>query len=217
MSNIQRLLTGDRTRADSAASSEIATPTRTSQDELAAEAGHLRNVTRLLSEDVADTHLKALKLQLEARTDEAAKRSVGDLLSEVADLGISWREIARLVGVTVPAVRKWRRGEPATGVHRRSIARLIAFVHVLRSDHLVQDVESWLEMPLSTSSMTGLDIYALGRWELLLAHAADHMTSDDVLDSLEPDWRTGIDERFEVFTAEDGEHGVRLRQQEAPG
>lgn len=217
MSIIERLLTGDRTRADSAFPSETARPTWTSQDALAEDAGYLRGVARILSQDVAAMHLRALGVQLEARTDEAAKRAVGDLLAELADLGFSWREIARLVGVTVPAVRKWRQGEATTGHHRRAIARLVAFVHVLRSDHVVQDVPSWLEMPLSTSTITGLDVYEGGRCDLLLAFAANHITSDDVLDGIDTPWRQKTDDRFEIFTADDGEQGIRLRRLEAPG
>lgn len=216
MSDIDRLLIGDRTRADSVAPSEIARPTRTSRDDVAEEAGHLRNTARVLSNDVADLHHRAMAVQLEARTDEAAKRSVGDLLDELADLGMPWREIARLVGVTVPAVRKWRQGEPATGAHRRAVARLLSFVDVLRSDHFVQDVPSWLEMPLSTSNTTGLDVYALGRSDLLLEHAANHISSDEVLDGINVGWREETDNRFEVFTADDGGQGIRPRRSDEP-
>lgn len=212
MSNIDRLLTGDRTRADSVSRTEIAKPTRTSQDELAEETGHLRSRVRYLSEGVADWHHEMLEIQLESRTDEAAKRTVADLLGELAALGFSWREIARLVGVTVPAIRKWRSGEAATGHHRRAVARLLAFVDVLRRDHLVQDVASWLEMPLSTSTTTGLDVYASGHWDLLLAHAANHISSDELLDTVTPPWQQQVDDRFEVFVADDGEQGIRLRR-----
>lgn len=216
MSNLDRLLTGDRTRADSATSPTIDRPTQTSQDELAEQAGFLRSRARLLTQDVIETHHEALAVQLEARTDEAAKRSVADLLGELADAGFSWRDIARLVGVTVPAVRKWRQGEPATGQNRRSVARLLAFVDVLRSDHLVQDVPSWLEMPLRTPAVTGLDVYAAGRSDLLLAHAARHISSDVVLDAVNPEWRQDASDRFEVFTADDGEQGIRLRRPDPP-
>ena len=103
-----RLLSGDRTRSESVTARVIEKPTRTSLDDLVDEAGHLRNRSRLLNDDIAEVHNHALDVQLQARTDEAAKRSVIDLLSELADLGLSWRDIARLVGVSVPALRKWR-------------------------------------------------------------------------------------------------------------
>lgn len=209
-----RLLAGDRTRSESVSNRVIERPTRTSLDDLVDEAGHLRNRSRLLNDDIADVHSYALDVQLKARTDEAAKRSVVDLLAELADLGLSWRDIARLVGVSVPALRKWRQGEPASGHNRRSVAQLLAFIDVLRSDHLVQDVASWLEMPLADSHVTGLEVYALGRHDLLITHAAGHVSSEEVLDQLDPNWRINRDTTFEVFTADDGQPAIRVVPQD---
>lgn len=214
MSTIDQLLTGDRTRADAVRPHVLERPTRTSQDELAEQAGVLRNATRFLSEDVADVHDRVLEIQLDGRTDEAAKRAVTDLLNELAEMGFAWRDIARLVGVTVPAVRKWRQGEPASGPNRRAVARLLAFVDVLRADHLVQDVPSWMEIPLAGSAIAGLDVYAAGHTNLLLLHAAGHLTSEEVLDQFKPSWRDESDDRFEIVTAADGASLVRLRQPE---
>jgi transcriptional regulator with XRE-family HTH domain len=205
------LLTGDRTRAESVVPAILEPPTRTSVDELADHTGFLRGATRVLTEDVAEVHDNILEIQLESRTDEAAKRSVPDLLDELARLGFSWREIARTVGVTVPAVRKWRNGGSATGANRRSLARLLAFVDVLGSDHLVEDVPSWLEMPLNGSPLTGIDAYCAGAELMLLLHAAGHVSSDQLLDSLDPSWRDRAEDRFEVVTADDGEPMIRMR------
>lgn len=212
MSAIDRLLTGDRTRADAVVSTTIERPTRTTQDEHADRAGHLRGVTRLLAHDVAELHGQALDIQLEARTDEAAKRSVADLLEELGSLGFAWRDIARLVGVSVPAIRKWRLGGTVTGAHRRQVARLLSFVDVLRSDHLVQEVPSWMEIPISASSLTGIDVYALGGAKRLLLHAAGYIGSDDLLDSVSPEWRDQKDGAFEIVEGGDGEPVIRVRE-----
>ncbi|MCA1703935.1 MAG: hypothetical protein LC808_11975 [Actinobacteria bacterium] len=217
MSSIDQLLTGDRTRADAVLPRVLERPTRTSQDELAEQAGVLRNATRFLAKDVADVHDRALDVQLAARTDEAAKRAVPDLLHELAEMGFAWRDIARLVGVTVPAVRKWRQGETASGGNRRAVAQLLAFVDVLRAAHLVQDVPSWMDIPLAASTITGLDLYAAGGAKLLLLQAAGHLTSEQVLDQLNPLWRDDLDGRFEIVTASDGDPLVRLHQPEQPG
>lgn len=211
MSTIDRLWTDDRTRADSLVATVVEQPTKTTQDELAERAGHLRGATRFLLEDVAEVHDEAMEIQLEARTDEAAKRSVADLLTELADLGFAWRDIAQLVGVTVPAVRKWRQGEPATGVHRRAVARLLAFADVLKSDHLVSEVSSWMEIPLAGSSTTGIDVYSQGGANPLLLHAAGHLSSEELLDTIDPNWRDALDDRFEVVPGDDGEPIIRMR------
>lgn len=214
MSDIDELLTGDRTRAESVAPPLFEPPTRTSLAELADRTGFLRSATRTLVDDVAEVHDGVLEVQLESRTDEAAKRGVPELLDELADLGFSWREIARAVGVTIPAVRKWRRGGSATGPNRRAIARFLAFVDVLRSDHLVDEVPSWLEMPIGGTTLTGIDAYCAGEELVLLQHAAGHVTSDELLDRLDPTWRSTVDDRFEIITADDGEPMIRMRAED---
>jgi hypothetical protein len=211
VSDIDELLTGDRTRADSVVPTLFEPPTRTSFDELAEHAGHLRSATRLLTQNVAEVHDEVLDVQLEARTEEAAKRSVPELLSELAALGFSWRDIARLVGVTVPALRKWRLGGSTTGGHRRAIARLLAFVDVLRSDHLVNHVSSWLEMPIGDSDLNGIDVYSAGEDRRLLLHAAGHLSSEELLDQFDPSWRDKQADRYEIVTADDGEPIIRVR------
>jgi hypothetical protein len=212
MSNTE-LLTGDRTRAESVVSPVLDRPTRTSQDqdELAKRVGHLRAVTRVISEDAAGLHQRTIETQLRSRSEEAAKRSALDLLNELGDAGLAWRDIARMVGVTVPAVRKWRQGDQPTGRHRKAIARLLAFIDVLRSEHLILDVSSWLEMPLGASSATGIDAYAAGLIEALVMHAAGHTSAEQVLDQLDPAWRHAAVSRFEIFTAADGQAAIKMR------
>lgn len=215
MASIDRLLDEDATRADALVRRAVPSATRTSQDELAEAAGFLHGHTRHLLADVPDIHDWAMILQVEGRADEAAKRSIPDLLNELAGLGFAWRDIARLVGVTVPAIRKWRQGEAATGNHRRAIAMLLAFADVLTSEHMVNEVASWMEIPLRGSTLTGIDIYAAGKHDLLLQHAAGNLSGDDLLAMFDPNGTARTDERFEVSAAEDGEPIIRLRSSEA--
>lgn len=208
------LLTGDRTRAESVVSPTLDRPTRTSQDDLAEQAGFLHSVTRVRLDGAAGLHRRTIEMQLRSRSEEAAKRSAPDLLNELAELGIAWRDLARMVGVTVPAVRKWRKGEPPTGVHRKAIARLLAFIDVLRSEHQIMDVPSWLEMPLGASSLTGLDVYVGGLIEPLVMHAAGHTSAEQLLDQYDPAWRHTTESRFEIITAADGQAAIRMRDAE---
>lgn len=203
---------GASTRAEALRLPKVEGPTRTSQDELAEQAGFLRGATRHLLDDLADVHDRAMDIQLEGRTDEAAKRRVRELLDELAGLGFAWRQIAQLVGVSVPGIRKWRQGEPTTGEHRRAVARLLAFVDVLRSDHLVRDIPSWFEMPLGSSRITGIDIYSQGGAKALLLLAAGHLTSEELLDSIDVSWRDQQTDRFEIATGSDGRPMIRLRR-----
>jgi len=204
-------------------SPEQITRTRTI-DEVVAEVGHLRSRTRLLGEDVAETdrevgeaYREALSEQLDAKARITAKRSVGDMLGELAGAGFSWRDIAALVGVSVPAVRRWRQGEAATGANRLAVARIVALVEVLRDDHLVSDVASWMEVPLvSAAPVTAIDLAAAGLFQEVVEIAANHSTGEDVLDGAQPGWRERYRSDYEVFEAPDGELGTRPVTRERP-
>ena len=204
-------------------SPEQVTRTRTI-DEVVAEVGHLRSRTRLLGEDVAETdrevgevYREALAEQLDVKARMTAKRSVADMLGELADAGFSWRDIARLAGVSVPAVRRWRLGEAATGANRLAVARIVAFVEMLRDDHLVSDVASWMEVPLVPGApVTAIDLAAAGLLQEVVEIAAGHSTGEDVLNRTQPGWRERYRSDYEVFEAPDGELGTRPVTRERP-
>lgn len=204
------LLTSDRTNPRSKAVPTIVDRTRASVDDFADRTGDLRNRSRILAQDVAEIHSDALSAQLDARTEAAAKRSVQELLEGLATEGFSWRDIARAASVTVPAVRKWRRGEPASGTNRRSLARFAAFVEMLATEHMINDVASWMDMPIGESTLTGIDAYCSDA-KVAVQYAAEQITSDGLLNHIDPDWRSKIDNRFEIMTAGDGERMIRLR------
>ena len=204
-------------------SPEQVTRTRTI-DEVVAEVGRLRSRTSLLGEDVAETdgdvgevYREALSEQLDVKARMTAKRSVADMLGELADAGFSWRDIAALVGVSVPAVRRWRLGEAATGANRLAVARIVALVEMLRDDHLVSDVASWMEVPLVPGApVTAIDLAAAGRLQEVVEIAAGHSTGEDVLDRTQPGWRERYRSDYEVFEAPDGELGTRPVTRERP-
>jgi len=212
------LITGTETT-----SPEQVTRTRTI-DEMVVEAGYLRSRTRLLGEDVAEAdreasevHRQVLVVQLDDKARRIAKRSVGEMLNELADAGFAWRDIASLVGVSVPAVRRWRQGEAATGANRLAVARIVALVETLRDDHLVSDVASWMEVPLvSGAPVTAVDLAADGRLQEVVEIAAAHSTGEDMLDRLQPGWRERYRSDYEVFEAPDGELGTRPVTRERP-
>lgn len=217
------LLSADRTRT----SATTDTPTRISRtrtiDDLVEDVGHLRNVARLLGNNVADTarqagevHRQAFDAQLNARARDLGRRPAADLLESIANGGFAWRDIARLIGVSVPAVRRWRQGEPPTGSHLLAIARLLAFADILRVDHLVSDVAAWMEMPLVPEApITGIDLAVDGRFGDLLDLAANHDSPEALLDRWQPEWRDRYVSEFEVFEAADGEMGLRLSSRDS--
>ena len=207
--------TGETASSPSVSVPHIDQPTRLSSDVLANTAanttGALRSDLIVLSHDVADLHSKSLLVQIEERTSETARRAPTDLLNELASLGFSWTGIARLVGVSVPGLRKRRQGEAPSGENRHQLAQIVAFVKTLTEDHLIADVASWLDIPLAGTSLTGLDLYASGKVGDLLQYASQKLDSRALLDKTVPGWREELSDGFEVFEADDGERAIRRK------
>ncbi len=186
--------------------------TRTSADALAERAGFLRTQVRFAGTRAASVHSDALAIQLRDRTNEMRKRNPQELLNALAAEGFSWRDIARVVGVSVPALRKWREGGRLSAEHAVELARLCAFFDIAKSDHLpVHDAVAWLEQPLVPHcGVTGLDFAADHHYEVLLELAAGHVPAEELLDRYHPDWRNELTDDVEVFIASDGQPGIRV-------
>jgi len=149
------LLSDHGTRTSAATSVPVTPPRTRTIDDLVEEVGYNRNVARVLGEDIVEVgrqlgqlHHRAYNAQLNTRARDIARRPQAAILEEIANHGFAWRAIARMLGVSVPALRRWRHGEPATGEHLLSMARLLAVVEILRENHLVANVAAWMEMPL---------------------------------------------------------------------
>jgi DNA-binding transcriptional regulator YiaG len=75
---------------------------------------NLRYKTHHLGKDASALHREATLLVLHGSASEHAKRGLESLLETLSNVyGLSWSAIARLVGVSVPALRKWRTGAAA--------------------------------------------------------------------------------------------------------
>jgi transcriptional regulator with XRE-family HTH domain len=173
----------------------------------------LRDETSMLDSRVGIYHHEALLRQLEINARERARRDVLRLLKELsAQRGMAWSSIARLVGVSVQALRKWRKGEPPTPEHRLAVARLAAFLGLLE-DALIGDPAGWLEMPLVDGyAPRNIDLYVAGRYDLLFDLAGLRITPEDALTNLDPDWRDRYRLENEVFEADDGNLSIRRRR-----
>lgn len=160
-----------------------------------------------------DTRRTAHMVELESKTVERARCAPMHALEQVADYGFAWRDIARVVGVSVPAITKWRKGAGVTGENRLKIARLLALIDML-SDRFIDEPASWLEMPIKAGvGITRMDLLERGRYDLVLALASTHTgdgTVEYVLNETDQDWReTFVDNAFESYVAEDGVISIR--------
>ena len=196
----------------------IEPPTQTIS-EVVEDMGFIRNRTQLLVDDSRDLHRSADELHTGALVDKLqteAHRLAGDelltLLEELSVLGFSWRDIARAAKVSMPALRKWRMGAPATGENRKKVATLVALCRIAKRDYHINDIAGWLETPLhSNAPITGLDMISANRYDLLLRLISTRRENPEhVLEEFKPGWRRQYESNIEVFTGPDGMPGLCL-------
>lgn len=189
--------------------------------ELVDRAGYLRNRTRVLVADSLDMHETVqtlhdgtLETLLRTSSQHRSREPLPDLLTELSDLGFSWRDLSRVVGVSVPALRKWRHGESATGENRLRVARVAAFCDIVRDQYLIDEPASWLETPIHLDApVNGFDFLAADRFDLAFRLAGDHDADpESILAEFEPQWRQRFSTGLEVFVADDGTPGLRFTE-----
>ena len=197
-------------------SESITTPTVSETKLMAAriteDVGGGRSEARTLQEEYDSLHQRSHDVEWRAATAGRAKASVATMLSDLADLGFAWRDVSRLVGVSVPAVQKWRKGEKASGDSRKKLASLLAACDLIADHYMVEEIASWFEMPLSSlAPVTPIDLYADDRADLVFEFASGHTDPEAILTQFDPDWRERYRSDFEVFEASDGNRSIRMK------
>lgn len=209
----QRLSSLNRATASGAVRDYTLTGSETKA--LALKVGSLLDETGLLHGDASALHRQVRQLDLNDRTTEKVRRSVSELLHELAtDRGMAWADIADLVGVSVSAVRKWRTDGGSTADNRSRLARLAAFLDAL-TDCGVADAVQWIEIALPLEegyTITPIEVYRHGGEQALLEYACGHGRSEAVLDATMPGWRQERASDFDVYDAPDGQKALRLRR-----
>ncbi|MFJ9377705.1 hypothetical protein [Streptomyces sp. NPDC101455] len=161
-------------------------------------------------EDKLKVHRDHLFNEWQSRAAELGKSAPAVLLGRLSDLGFAWRDVARMLGVSVAALQKWRRGEKMTGTNRLRLASLLAACDLIVSHYAVDEIASWFEMPLTTECpITPIDLYADEQPKLLFDYASGHGHPEQVLSEFVPDWRERYRSDFEVYEAMDGELAIR--------
>ncbi|MGW0467707.1 helix-turn-helix domain-containing protein [Streptomyces sp. NPDC003027] len=191
-------------------------PTATSSNQLShltQTAGSLRSQAQDVYENTAEFHRALLFRDWQQRTNERAKEAPAALLVELSDLGFSWRDIARMLRVSVPAIQKWRRQGGVSGENRRHLASLLALCDQIAEHYLIQEVASWFEMPLTSKApITPIDLFADNRPDLVLDHASGHSDVEEILTAHDPAWRERYRSDFEVYLDSDSAMSIRLRE-----
>lgn len=189
-----------------------AATTASQLDAIVEGTGSLRSQSKFFAEDSSELHRQAMLVSWQQRTNERGKQAPSALLEEIADLGFAWRDVARMIGVSVPAVQKWRRAGGVTGENRRRLASLLALCDEITERYGIQEIASWFEMPISSvAPVTPIDLYAESKSMLILDHAWNHCDTEDILNQYDPDWRERFRSDFEVYRDDDGEMSLRPR------
>lgn len=171
----------------------------------------IRGILPGIAEIATNGHQDALDAVLQGRRAECSLRTAVDLLSELSERGFAWSDIAQLLKVSVPALRKWRLGESdPTADHRRSIATLVAFIQILEEQCRVDDVASWLEIPLIDDfNIDAFELYVGDRLDLVYEVAAGRLDPKSALDQFRPDWRQVFASRVDVILDNNGVIAIR--------
>jgi hypothetical protein len=204
---------------------DLAPKTRTAQivepAALVAETAELRDDLSATTSQATQLHHDAEELHLAEATRQLEASSPVDLLDAIADeLLFPWSLLARVVGVSPTAVRKWRRGETVTPVHHHHLAEFLAFCLTLRHrDPRIDNVPRWLEMPVDArSDVSRLDLFLAGTRTGLLDLASARRTGEDLLDEAVQGWRerAATTRRFDVLVHEDGSTSLVPRSEAPP-
>jgi transcriptional regulator with XRE-family HTH domain len=151
--------------------------------------------------------LDELRQRLDRTRAQLTKRSPQELARQLTDeLGLGQLAVARSLGVTPTAVRKWQRGEQARPEHRDRLARLAALTSVL-TDLGIHDPAGWLDIAVSDeSALTPLDLFSAGKSDLVTLLAAGLADPRETLDAFDPAWRqtTAPDTEYRIVELADG-------------
>lgn len=186
--------------------------TGTAAARLTEDAANVRSQVREMDLNAGETHQLRYLHEWEVLTQQRQAQSPTDLLGELGDMGFAWRDVARLVGVSVPAVQKWRRGERITGDNRRRLAGLVAACDFILSHFYVSsdDVASWFETPIHDQApVTPTDLWAGGQRVIFFEYATRHLTPEETLNGFDAEWRERYRSDFETFRDDDGQIGLR--------
>lgn len=183
---------------------------------LSLDADYARTMHDVDGGEVRERQGEAREQYLADCTREKAARSVAELLEELTgNRGMGWSDIADVLGVSVSAIRKWRRGGDASPGSRVKLAQFAALLDVLEEKAPISDPAGWMELTLPIAAgyfIRPLDLYLDGHIDALMDLAESRLEAYQVLDQVRPNWR---DDRsaFEVFQDVDGARSIRPREQ----
>jgi hypothetical protein len=128
------------------------------------------------------------------------------MLLSLWNSGFSWRDIARLLKVSIAAVQKWRAGDKMSPNNFARLRDFVAAYDTVAAHKPSVDIASWLDVPILTDTpVTPLHLWSKGDPETFFEYALGQMRPEIALDAFDPDWRARYrDDGFETFIGTDG-------------
>lgn len=168
---------------------------------------------RFFSGDEVRSHRISQVTTLSQMTNRKAQDGSEALLEELAvDRGLGWTDVARLCGVSISAVRKWRSGGALAPERLRSLSKLAAFLDLLEDVGPIGDPVGWLMMPLvEQHTITAAEIYRSGLDQDILEHAQGQLSVEELLDRWSSSWRKDTRSDWMVVDRPDGERVIARR------
>jgi hypothetical protein len=160
-----------------------------------------------------DDHQSKYLDEWQLRVKGLSQKSATELLESLWESGFSWRDIARLLTVSVPAIQKWRSGEKMSPKNFARLRDFIAAYDTVAANKPEVDVAGWLDVPLlSDVPVTLQHLWIDGNPSLFFEYALGDLKPEDALDLFDPDWqRRYRDDGFETFVGADGNLSIRTK------
>lgn len=147
--------------------------------------------------------------QFESLSQDLRRDDAKILLSRLAqEHSFMWLDIARMLGVSVPAIRKWRMSGGVSPENHAKLANLVAFANIL-SQHGIRPA-SWMSTPFVLGyTVAPKHLYQPQSAPALLDIALEGQDAKVLLDQLQPLWRTKFDARgYADVKFDDGNYGL---------
>ncbi len=200
------------------ASSQLVTPRRVSEttiDALVKTQGAYAARQQAQSQHVAavDTHQSKYLDEWQQRVKKHSERPHEELLSSLWDSGLSWRDIARLLKVSIASVQKWRSGDKMAAKNFARLRDFVAAYDTVAAHKPGVDIASWLDVPiLSAAPITPRNLWTDGDPSTFFEYALGDLQPEAALDVFEPEWRQRYrNDGFDTFVGDDGHLSIRAK------
>lgn len=200
------------------ASSQLVMPHRVSEttiDALVKTQGAYAARQQAQSQHVAavDTHQSKYLDEWQLRVKTHSERSHDEMLSSLWNSGLSWRDIARLLKVSIASVQKWRAGDKMAPKNFARLRDFVAAYDTIAAHKPGVDIASWIDVPiLSDVPITPRDLWTDADASTFLEYALGDLQPEAALDLFEPEWRQRYrNDGFDTFLGDDGQLSIRAK------